>query len=420
MKVHLITIGDEILIGQIVDTNSAWMARQLNQIGATIRGITSVADRHDAILNGIQQVLPDVDIVLLTGGLGPTKDDITKQAIADLLGMPLAFHEATYERLEKFFQRIGRTPTPAHRTQCMLPAEALVLPNNMGTAPGMWFSHQGKVIVSMPGVPYEMQYLMTKEVLPRLQQQFPGRAIVHLTLRTAGDGESRIAQRLESIEAGLPEHIKLAYLPSLGQVRVRLSGMAKDGQTLQREVDHYAEQIRVQLGDLIYGQDEDDLESVLGSLLRKRGLSLATAESCTGGYIAHLITSVAGASDYFWGSIIAYDNRVKRNILQVREATLQEHGAVSEATVVEMAKGALQVLGTDLAIAVSGIAGPGGGSEEKPVGTIWMAVANRQGRVTTHRMQGGEDRMKNIQYAGSIALNLVRKFALQQGQENHS
>lgn len=411
MNVHIITIGDEILIGQIVDTNSAWMGQQLNRIGAAVTGITTVGDGATEIRAALERAAAEADVVLITGGLGPTKDDITKKVIAEFFEVELAFHEATFKRLEGFFKQIGRTPTAAHRTQCMLPTNAKVLINKMGTAPGMWFEYNGSVIVSMPGVPYEMKYLMSQEVIPRLQAKFPVRAIFHHTWMTAGEGESRIAERLETIEDNLPAHIKLAYLPNLGYVRVRLSGTAMDADALKQEVMEQAGRIRECLGDLIYGHNDESLEENLGNLLRDRKLTLSTAESCTGGYVAHLITSIAGSSDYFTGSVVAYANEVKQQLLGVKSNTLLEHGAVSEATVREMVSGTLQLMKTDLAVSISGIAGPGGGTPEKPVGTIWMAVGNT-GQTEVFKLKAGKDRQKNIEYAGNMALNLVRKFVL--------
>lgn len=411
MTVHIITIGDEILIGQIVDTNSAWMGQQLNLIGAAVTGITTVGDGAEEIRGALDRATRLADVVLITGGLGPTKDDITKKVIAEFFETELVFHEPTYERLERFFKKLGREPTAAHRLQCLLPANAEVLVNKMGTAPGMWFEYNGSVIVSMPGVPYEMQYLMTNEVMPRLQEKFPVQAIFHHTWMTAGEGESRIAERLEAIEDNLPAHIKLAYLPNLGYVRVRLSGTAMDADALQVEVMVQAGRIREALGELIYGANDESLEENLGNLLRKKGLSLSTAESCTGGYVAHLVTSVPGSSDYFKGSVVAYANDVKQALLGVQADTLKQYGAVSEQTVREMVSGTIHLLKTDLAVSISGIAGPGGGSPEKPVGTIWMAVGNSE-IIEVFKLQAGKDRSKNIQYAGNIALNLVRKFVL--------
>ncbi|MCO6477690.1 MAG: competence/damage-inducible protein A [Phaeodactylibacter sp.] len=412
MKVHLITVGDEILIGQVIDTNSAWMARQLNLAGARIAGISSVGDDEGEIEHALEEALKQADAVLMTGGLGPTKDDITKKTLAKFFGVELEFHEPTYGRILRFFERLGRTATPAHRQQCFMPVNATLLLNKMGTAPGMWFEHKGKVIVSIPGVPYEMEYLMEHEVIPRLKRFFPGLPIAHRTILTAGEGESKIAERLEYLEEELPPYIKLAYLPNLGQVRLRLSGSLPDESALNRELDFYAQKIRETLGSLIFGAETDRLEAAIGRMLQEQGKMLVTAESCTGGYLAHLITSVPGSSNYFKGSIIAYSNEVKMKQLKVSPQTLETHGAVSEQTVAEMVKGAVELLEADVAVAVSGIAGPGGGSPEKPVGTIWMAVGNGE-KVLTRRIYAGKDRLKNIEYSSSHALNFVRQFLLQ-------
>ena len=409
MKVHLITVGDEILIGQIVDTNSAWMARQLNLIGAHLTGISSVGDQEAEITRALELALGQADAVLMTGGLGPTKDDITKKALAHFFGVDLAFHQPTYDRIVRFFEQLGRPSTEAHRQQCYMPTNATLLMNKMGTAPGMWFEYQGKVVVSMPGVPYEMEYLMEKEAIPRLRQFFPGTPIVHRTILTAGEGESGIAARLERLEDSLPSHIKLAYLPNLGQVRLRLTGKGPDEAALKRELDHYTRLVYKQLGDLIFGSEEEQLSAVVGRMLREQGKILCTAESCTGGYLAHLITSIPGSSGYFKGSIIAYSNEVKMNQLGVSPATLETYGAVSEDTVREMAAGAIATLQADVAISISGIAGPDGGTPEKPVGTIWMAVGDGT-NIFTRKIQAGKNRLKNIEFASVHALNFIRQF----------
>lgn len=413
MKIHLMTVGDEILIGQITDTNSGWMARQLNLIGARIIGVSSVGDDEDAIVEGLSHALQKADAVLMTGGLGPTKDDITKKALARFFGVEMVFDQPTYERIVRFFEMLGRSSTAAHREQCYMPANALLLPNKMGTAPGMWFEHQGKVVVSMPGVPYEMEYLMEQAVIPRLRDFLPGEPIAHRTILTVGEGESRIAARLEEWETHLPLHIKLAYLPNLGRVRLRLSGSAPDEAALHQELDQYAAQIRELLADVVYGNEREQLEALIGQMLRERGLMLCTAESCTGGYVAHLITAIPGSSDYFKGSVIAYSNEVKMKLLGVQPQTLEAHGAVSEPTVREMVAGAVKTLEADVAVAISGIAGPGGGSPEKPVGTIWIAVGDGQ-TIHARKIQAGKDRLKNIEYASIIALDFVRRFLLGQ------
>ena len=412
MKVQILTIGDEILIGQIVDTNSSWMARLLNLHGAQVVGKQSVSDDQAAIHSGLKAGLTHAEVVLITGGLGPTKDDITKKALAAFFGAKMYFHQPTWQRIERLFERWGRSTTPAHREQCYMPENAELLTNKMGTAPGMWFEHKGKVVVSMPGIPYEMEYLMEHEVVPRLKAYFPGQPIAHRTILTVGEGESRIAARLENFEKSLPSYIKLAYLPNLGQVRLRLTATGDDQAVLEREIQEKADELEALIPELVFGHEKEKLEAVIGEMLRKRALSLATAESCTGGYLAHRITSISGSSAYFKGSIIAYANEIKQNVLGVSSTTLEKHGAVSEETVREMVKGALKLLSTDIAISISGIAGPGGGTSEKPVGTVWMAIGNQQ-IIETQKLNIGKDRLKNIEYASVVGLNMIRQFVEQ-------
>lgn len=412
MQVSILTVGDEILIGQIVDTNSAWMGQQLNLAGAAVRRILSVGDDLVAIRKGLDQTLEAADIVLMTGGLGPTKDDITKKALAEYMGVELVFHEPTFERIVRIFEKFNRKVTDAHRQQGFLPANAEVLPNKMGTAPGMWMEWKGKVIISMPGVPFEMKYLMEHEVLPRLKTRFPGKPIAHRTILTAGEGESIIAETLSDWEDHLPQNLKLAYLPSLGQVRLRITGTSEDEQALNATLDQKATELRTILGNIVYGMGSDQLEAAIGRMLVNRKLKLATAESCTGGYIAHLLTSIPGASSYFVGSVLAYSNEVKSSLLEVSPETLDQYGAVSEQTVVEMARGALRKLPADLVIAISGIAGPGGGTPEKPVGTVWMAIGNAS-NIRSCQIHTGKDRLKNIQFSAVHALNQLRLFIQQ-------
>lgn len=412
MKVHILTIGDEILIGQIVDTNAAWMSRRLNLQGAQVSGKSSVGDDLEDIQEGLRNALAKADAVLITGGLGPTKDDITKKALADFFGVDLIFHEGTWERIQKLFEKWGRSTTPAHRQQCFMPANAHLLHNKMGTAPGMWFEHEGKVVVSMPGIPYEMEYLMQYEVLPRLAAHFPGRPIAHRTILTVGEGESRIAARIEAFEEQLPPGFKLAYLPNLGKVRLRLTGTGADQEALERELDSKAQELEALIPELVFGRGEEQLEAVIGRMLRERNLTLGTAESCTGGLIAHRITTIPGSSDYFAGSVVSYSNDLKQRLLGVKAATLERHGAVSEETVREMVSGGLEILGVDVVVAVSGIAGPGGGTSDKPVGTVWMAAGTKE-TIKTEKWQIGKDRLKNIEYSAVQALNLVRRLLLE-------
>ena len=409
MTVSIITIGDEILIGQIIDTNSAWMAQELNGIGASIQNIYSVSDTKEGIVTALKQALAQTDVVLMTGGLGPTKDDITKKTIAEFLGTDMVFHEETWERIQGFFKRFKRTPLPAHKEQCYMPAAATVLLNKKGTAPGMWFEKDGKVIVSMPGVPYEMKYLMEYEVLPKLIQTFQGRPLIHRTILTVGEGESRIASVIEVVAKELPSYIKLAFLPGLGKVRLRLSATGDDVTKLEQELDHYVRSIQRIIPEFIYGYGDNSLERVIGQMLRDRQLTIGTAESCTGGLLAHQISSVPGASGYFEGSVVAYSYDLKKKLLGVKADTLLNHGAVSEETVIEMAQGALQTLGTDIAVSISGIAGPGGGTPDKPVGTVWLAIAGKE-HTKTLKLQLGKDRQRNIDYTCVAGLNMIRQF----------
>ena len=411
MDVQIITIGDEILIGQIIDTNSAWIGQLLNKHGFRISKITTVGDGEKEIFDAIESAMDQSDLVLLTGGLGPTKDDITKKVIADYFGVEMKFSEETWEKIQKFFKHIGRSTTPAHKQQCYMPANVNLLYNKMGTAPGMWFDKGGKVLISMPGVPYEMKYIMEHQVLPKIKDQFSTTPIAHRTIRTAGMGESKIAERVQKIEERLPDFIKLAFLPSLGHVRLRLTGIHESESKLHQILDKKVKEIEAELSDIVYATEDITLEEVVNKKLIESGLTIATAESCTGGYVAHRLTSISGSSAYFKGSVIAYANEVKMQQLNVSTKTLEEHGAVSEATVKEMVDGCLKLLQTDLAIATSGIAGPTGGTPNKPVGTIWIAIGNKD-KIKTLKLQLGKNRLKNIEYTSNMALNVLFKFLI--------
>ncbi len=413
MKAIVITIGDELLIGQVVDTNSAWIGNRLSELGVSVSERMSVSDDGNAIKDAVDRAIQKADLILLTGGLGPTKDDITKVALAEYFGAELVFHKPTWRKIEKLFKRWGRSTTPAHRQQCYMPSNAILLENKMGTAPGMLFHINGKDIISMPGVPYEMQYIMEHGIVPIINGKEGKTIIIHHTIRTAGEGESRIAQNIEDITDLLPEYIKLAFLPGLGQVRLRLSGIGEDSSALEKEILSYSNKICERLGDIVYGFGEKTLEEVLGQLCKEKNMRIGTAESCTGGYVSHRITSVPGSSAYYFGSIVSYDNSVKIQHLHVSPDTLKDHGAVSKETVLEMLKGLLLTMPIDAGIAISGIAGPDGGSLEKPVGTIWIACGNKTEQETL-LIKLGKDREKNIEYAGIIAMDLLRKFVMRQ------
>ena len=412
MKVQIITIGDELLIGQVIDSNAAWIGQRLNERGFEVEKITSISDTEAAIKSALQDALSQADIVLITGGLGPTKDDITKKALAEYFGAEMVFDESTYNQIQRLFKQLGRSTNDAHMEQSYMPSNAEILLNKMGTAPGMWFEQEGKVVVSMPGVPYEMKHLMEAEVLPRLQKKYDGIAIVHRTICTAGEGEARLAHKLQAYLDTLPDFIKVAYLPSLAVVRIRLTARGVQEEELQQLLDEKVKEIQALIPEFVFGFEQDTLASVLGKILLRQNKKLTLAESCTGGYLAHCITSIAGSSRYFEGGFVTYSNDLKTKLLNVTPATLARVGAVSEETVLEMLHGSLQKTGADVGIAVSGIAGPGGGSPEKPVGTIWLAVGSTA-RQKTKRLQLAKDRSRNIQHSAMAGLNMLRKFLLE-------
>lgn len=412
MNATIVTIGDEILIGQIIDTNSAWIGNELNMIGVDVSEIISVKDSREGILSGLERAQKVSDLILVTGGLGPTRDDITKSVLAEFMDDELKFSEENYALIKKLFERRNITITPAHKEQCFLPSKAKLIENKMGTAPGMLLKKGGKTIISMPGVPYEMKYIMEHGVIPMFKDR-SDQVIIHKTIRTAGEGESKIAVRIDEIVSNIPDAIKIAYLPSLGNVRIRLTGKGKDRTKLQEEIDKASNKIVEKLKDLVYGFETTLLEEALGQEAIKSAINMSFAESCTGGHIAHKVTSVSGSSAYFKGGIVAYSNEIKKQLLGVSSETLATHGAVSEQTVLEMLSGVLKLTNTDVGAAISGIAGPTGGSPEKPVGTIWIAYGSLEDKKTI-KLLLGKDRIKNIEYATTVVLNLLRKFIMGQ------
>lgn len=412
MKVHIITIGDEILIGQIVDTNSAWIATQLNLCGIEVTEIKTVGDNYADIQSALNSSTASADVVLMTGGLGATKDDITKKAIANFMGVEMVFDEELYVKIATLFQKRNIPMTEAMREQCYMPKTMLHLENKMGTAPGMWFDYEKVLIVALPGIPYEMKHLMETQVLPRLKQRVGVAPICHRTLLTSGYGEVQLAEKIEPILQTFPPYMKIAYLPNLGEVRLRISAYGKEGddeKDLVREVEEKVAAIENLLEHSIYGQGKGDIQSALGKILTEKKWTLATAESCTGGNITAKIVKVAGASQYFKGGVIAYSNKIKKEKLGVSQKTLDEYGAVSEETVREMLQGVLLSMNADVGIAVSGIIGPSGGSKDKPVGTIWIAVGNKED-IQTHQLLLSKDRWQSIEYTSKRALNLLRLF----------
>lgn len=412
MKATILTIGDEILIGQIIDTNSSWLGEQLFMEAVQLDRIITIADTKPAIKLALAHAFDRSDLVITTGGLGPTKDDVTKKAIAEFLDVGMYFDATTFEHLTAIFARFGRETTEAHKEQCNMPIGVEILRNKMGTAPGMLFKYGSKFLLSMPGVPYEMKWIFKnsfkEQHLRNWTKEF---AQVNKTIHTIGRGETYIEQDISHIVDSFPPELSLSFLPSLGRVRLRINAKGKDKADLELKVHTAAEQIKTQLGKIVFGEDKDNLESVILELYRTHNKSIGTAESCTGGNIARILTSIPGSSDVFQGSVVAYSNTIKEQILDVPSTILAQHGAVSEETVIAMVKGGLTRLGVDVVVAVSGIAGPSGGTAEKPVGTIWIACGGAN-EIRTKRLNLTKNRAKNIEYTSNIALNMLRQYLM--------
>ena len=416
VKAEIITIGDEILFGQITDTNSQWISGELTKIGIRPTRKMSVGDNESDILEALAEAEARADVILITGGLGPTKDDITKKTLCKYFDTELVINEDALELITGFFTKRGREMTELNRQQAAIPKNAEYVKNSWGTAPGTWIEHNGKVFISMPGVPYEMKNLMSKRLLPKLQAFFETPIIYHKMIRTVGIGESFLAEKIETWEDSLPPHIKLAYLPHFGQVRLRLTATGENLQTLQAEVQAEVEKVLPLIEYGVFGFDSDELETVVGRLLKERDETLVTAESCTGGYVSHLITKVPGSSAYFLGGIVAYSYEMKTAELGVQQQTLNDFGAVSEETIRQMAEGARARLGSTYAIATSGIAGPDGGTPDKPVGTVWIACAGPNG-TKAKKLILTNLREQNIQLSATFVLNMLRKVILNQEVE---
>ncbi len=408
MKAAIITIGDELLIGQTIDTNSAWIGAELSNAGFDVGRITSVHDRKEDILNVLHEAAGKTDVVLITGGLGPTSDDITKLTLCEFFNTRLVTDNEVLRMIGEMMARRNFPMNDRNRQQAEVPESCRVLKNASGTAPGMWFEKDGTIYISMPGVPHEMKHLMTEHVLPELKKRFTSQTIIHKNIMTYGTFESKLAEILEGFEAGLPCNIKLAYLPAAGVIKLRLTGTGSDHKNLSNLIKEQVQKLYRIIPQFIYGEDEVSLETVIGILLTDRKMTVSTAESCTGGEIAHLLTSVAGSSVYYKGSVIAYANSVKTQLLGVPEDVIEKEGAVSEGTVREMASRARNLFKTDYAVATSGIAGPDGGSEAKPVGTVWIAVASETD-VVCEKYVFGNDRLTNIRRFSLAALNFLRK-----------
>ena len=435
INASIVTIGDELLIGQTIDTNSAWIAGELNKIGVWVQRRLAVGDVREDIWNALDEEGRKSDIVIMTGGLGPTADDITKPLLCEYFGGKLIVDEQVLAHVKYLFEKIFRRPGPIlerNLKQAEVPDVCTVLMNARGTAPGMWFekvpgiskadasSSDRKVIfVSLPGVPHEMKGLVTQQVLPRLQQYFKMPFILHQTFLTYGIGESFLAEKISHWEEALPSNLKLAYLPHYGNVRLRLTGMGEDKNQLEQDLESQSRLLKPLIKEWLVIDDDMTIQQVVAKLLKEKKHTVATAESCTGGYIAHLLTIDAGASSNFKGTVVAYDNRVKEDLLNVSHETIESFGAVSEEVVRQMVKGALEKLKTDFALATSGIMGPDGGSEQKPVGTVWIAAGNAN-RIDAQLFHFRFDRLRNIEQTAHTALNILRKFILENRESAHS
>ena len=411
----ILTIGDELLIGQVVDTNSSYIAQELNKIGVWVKRRVSVGDVKEDIRKALDEESKHSQIILMTGGLGPTADDITKPLLCEYFGGQMIVNEEVLNHVKYLFEKVYRRPgaiLEVNLKQAEVPNICTVLHNARGTAPGMWFEKNGKVFVSMPGVPHEMKGLMKEKVIPKLQEHFVMPVIVHQTILTAGAGESMVADRLKNWEVKLPAHMKLAYLPNYGMVRLRLTAIGNDKNKLEEELEQQLAELKPLITEWFVIDEDLTMPQVVGKMLKERKQTTSTAESCTGGYIAHLLTLDPGASSNYKGTVVCYDNEVKIDVLNVDRKTIDELGAVSEPVVEQMVKGALAKLKTDYAIATSGIMGPDGGSEKKPVGMVWVAVGNKN-KIVTKEFQFRFDRVRNIEMTAMNALNLLRKFILE-------
>ena len=410
MQADIITIGDELLIGQTINTNAAWIGQQLSLVGIAIGRSITISDRRQEILDCFAEALQRSEFVIVTGGLGPTKDDITKETLCEFFETELELKEDVLMRIEEFFAKRGKQMLPSNSQQAELPKSCIVLDNFLGTASGMWFERDGRILVSIPGVPYEMKALMTNDILPRAQSYFSVKGMYHQTLMTQGIGESFLAQKIEDWEDRIyKDGLALAYLPSPGVVKLRLT--SKKGSTDAELIDTYFKELEKAHAKYVYGRNGATIFDVVGQLLRSKGKTLSTVESCTGGRIAANFVSSPGASDFLQGGIVSYSNEVKINEVGVSETTITKFGAVSEETVREMALGGQRKLKTDYCISVSGIAGPDGGTEEKPVGLVWCAVAY-PGGVLAKQFQFGTDRGRNLEMTALAAVNVLRRLIL--------
>ncbi len=409
MKAEIICIGDELLIGQTINSNAAWMGQELNKIGIDVYQVSTISDNKNHIVNALNEALKRTKLVLITGGLGPTRDDITKYTLATYFNSSLVRNKKVYEQIEKMLKKRLIPMNDLNRKQADVPERARIFLNYAGTAPAMWFEQERKVVISLPGVPYEMKDFMTKQILPSISQYFKTPVIIHRNILTYGTFEAKLAEILSGFEDQLPPEIKLAYLPTDGVIKLRLSGRGDKEERILKIIDREIDKLYKIIPKYIFGEQDDSLEKSIGVLLKAKGETLCTAESCTGGMIAHQITTIPGSSEYFIGSVIAYSNRIKEKEMGVNSTTLEKEGAVSRQVVEQMAQGVRERFGAGYSIATSGIAGPAGGTPEKPVGTVWIAVASKNGTYS-RKYIFGNDRLRNIKRSTLAALNLLRQY----------
>ena len=419
MRAEILTIGDEILIGQITNTNSVWIAQKLNLMGIKVVHMASVSDDKDAILKAFTDAQQRADFVFITGGLGPTKDDITKKLFAGYFNTILELDENVLAHVKSFFDKRGREMNEVNRQQALVPKGCFVIHNKSGTAPGMWFKKENTVFISMPGVPYEMKDMMTDIILPKIKTEYKLQYIYHKTVLTQGLGESFLAEKIEKWEDNLAaKKIKLAYLPQPGMVRLRLSSTGDDFETIKKTVEKEIGILKILISEYIfgyeeYGEEPPSLEKIVSELLREKNKKIALAESCTGGYISSLFTGIAGSSDIFNGAVVPYHNNIKHELLQVDNSVFEQYGAVSKECVLQMAEHAKIKFHSDYSIATSGIAGPAGGTPEKPVGTVWIAISSPE-KTLAKKFIFGDDRQRNIKMTANTALNMLRKMILKE------
>ena len=407
---HIINIGNELLFGKTINTNAAFIAEKLYETGIEVEKSLVIPDNPDTIFKTIGDCFKETDWIITTGGLGPTKDDMTKNVIAKYFEVGFEVHQPTLDMVIKMFSDRGLEAGEVNRKQAEIPVGAIALTNKNGTAPGLWIEKNGKTLIALQGVPFEMQEILVQLVIPLLKEKYKGvHAVVHKNILTSGIGESMLAQKIETWENALPKEITLAYLPSPGQVLLRLTARSNDHESASKLIDTQLSSLLEIITPYLVSTEGEPLVAVVSSLLKKQKKKLAIAESCTGGYISHLITSLPGSSQFFEGAIVSYSNEVKRDILNVRETNLKKHGAVSEMVVTDMAMNTMTLFETDYAIATSGVAGPGGGTEEKPIGLVWVAVATPT-RVITQKFLFGKNggREVIIKRAAMAALNLLR------------